>query len=161
MTRKVLPTYRTLALFALALMVGLLAQGFVAAPSRAASANQNPLHIIVHEINDTTVDNGAHGDSPGDLSVFANPLYDAHNSRLVGRESGSCVRTIVGTAFECNWTVFLDNGQISVEGPYYDHADSLLAVIGGTGAYSHARGQMLLHARNLAGTEYDYTFYLD
>jgi len=31
-------------------------------------------------------------------------------------------------------------------------------VIGGTGSWSEARGQVLLHARNPQGTEYDFTF---
>jgi Allene oxide cyclase len=162
MTCKVFPAYRTLALFALALVTGLLMQS-ISTPihSNAASAHQNALHVIEHDINYTIVDNGVPGDSPGDLLIFANPIYDSSDRVAVGRDSGSCIRTIIGVAYECNWTVFLPNGQLTVEGPYYDHADSMVAIIGGTGAYSHARGQMLLHARDLAGTEYDYTYYMN
>ena len=45
-----------------------------------------------------------------------------------------------------------------MQGPYYDTADSTLAIIGGTGNWSRARGQMLLHARDQQGSTYDFTF---
>jgi hypothetical protein len=161
MTRKVFLSYPNVALFVLAFAVGLFMQG-ISAPARtsAASANQNVIHVIEHYTNYTTIDNGVIGDSPGDLLVFSNALFDATDHVQVGTESGSCIRTVVGVAYECNWTVFLRNGQITVEGPSYDHSDSMLAIIGGTGTYKTVRGQMLLHSRNLAGTEYDYIYYL-
>jgi hypothetical protein len=34
----------------------------------------------------------------------------------------------------------------------------VLAITGGTGAYAEARGEMQLHARNAAGSEYDFTY---
>ena len=43
-------------------------------------------------------------------------------------------------------------GSLVVEGPFYDTADSDLAITGGTGAWATARGQMHLHARNAAGS---------
>ena len=48
-----------------------------------------------------------------------------------------------------------------MQGPFYDAADSTLAVIGGTGTWSRARGLMLLHARNQQGTEYYFTFVVE
>ena len=36
-----------------------------------------------------------------------------------------------------------------------------LAITGGTGQWSGASGEMLLHARNPEGTEYDFTFMLE
>jgi len=69
------------------------------------------------------------------------------------------VRTNVGEAWECNWTVILDQGSITVEGPFYDDLrDSQLAITGGTGAFREAGGEMTLHARNTAGTEFDFTY---
>ena len=68
------------------------------------------------------------------------------------------MRTAAGKAWECVWTVSLDGGQITVEGPFYDAKDSTLAITGGTDGYKDASGQMKLHARNPEETEYDFTY---
>jgi hypothetical protein len=47
-----------------------------------------------------------------------------------------------------------------VEGPFYDTEDSTLAIIGGTGDYAGASGQMQLKARE-GGTEYEFTYELN
>lgn len=127
-----------------------------------ASSNNRVIHVVEHAITDTVVDVGPKGDSVGDLLPFANPVFDATDKKQVGTDNGNCIRTVVGTAYECNWTTFLPGGQITVEGPYYDSgADSMLAITGGTGIYSDVRGQMKLHARgNPLGSEYDFIFYL-
>lgn len=127
-----------------------------------ASSNNRVIHVVEHAITDTVVDVGPKGDSVGDLLPFANPVFDAADKKQVGTDNGNCIRTVVGTAYECNWTTFLPGGQITVEGPYYDSgADSMLAITGGTGIYSDVRGQMKLHARgNPLGSEYDFIFYL-
>jgi hypothetical protein len=52
----------------------------------------------------------------------------------------------------------LANGQITIEGPFLDAGDSTLAITGGTGAHANARGEMLLHALNAQGSEYDFTY---
>ncbi len=54
----------------------------------------------------------------------------------------------------------LSDGRITVEGPFLDSADSMLAVTGGTGKYAGVRGEMLLHARNAGGTAYDFKYSL-
>ena len=127
-----------------------------------ASSNNRVIYVVEHAITDTVVDVGPKGDSVGDLLPFANPVFDATDKKQVGTDNGNCIRTVVGTAYECNWTTFLPGGQITVEGPYYDSgADSMLAITGGTGIYSDVRGQMKLHARgNPLGSEYDFIFYL-
>jgi allene oxide cyclase len=56
--------------------------------------------------------------------------------------------------------VTLNKGQISVEGPYYDSRDSVMSVIGGTGEFDKARGEMKLHARDEKGSAYDFAFSL-
>jgi ketosteroid isomerase-like protein len=50
-------------------------------------------------------------------------------------------RTAVGKAWECIWTMTLADGQITVEGPYYDAGDSVAAVTGGTGKYNGITGR--------------------
>ena len=54
---------------------------------------------------------------------------------------------------------FLSKGQLTVEGPFYDRKNSVLAITGGTGAYSGAGGEMNLNSRN-GGKEYDFIFHI-
>ena len=126
------------------------------APAGKQAATQ--VTVVEHAVSDTVVDLGAEGDSAGDLLAFANPVFDKANAKKVGRDQGSCVRTVVGKAWQCSWTTWLPNGSLVVEGPFYDAKDSVLAVTGGTGAYSQARGVMHLHTRNASGTLITFRF---
>lgn len=124
-------------------------------------SNKSPatsLAVVEHAETDAVADLGEAGDSVGDVLTFANPVFDADNTEQVGTDNGYCLRTAVGSAWECHWILTLSDGQITVDGPFYDTADSVLAITGGTGAYSEARGEMALHARNAQGTEYDFTY---
>ena len=118
------------------------------------------LHVIEHADTDTVGDVAPESDSVGDTLGFANPVYDESNAQQLGTDNGFCVRTAVGEAWECVWTINLALGQITVEGPFYDAKDSTLAITGGTGEYSQVRGEMTLHARNAQGTEFDFTYTL-
>lgn len=142
-----------------------LAAGVGVAGATAAAAtpghNDNAGHrftVVEHADTDTVADTGPKGDSLGDVLAFGNPVYNAANTRQVGSDLGSCIRTKVGASWECSWTTLLPGGSLVVQGPFYDTADSTLAITGGTGKYSGASGQMLLHARNAAGSAYDFTF---
>jgi hypothetical protein len=127
---------------------------WAAAPAWAAE------HIVVVErpVGETTLDLGAKGDSPGDLLIFANKVYDPANKTQVGSDQGYCVRTEVGKSWECFWTLILKAGQITVEGPFMDEGDSTMAVTGGTGKYAGAKGSMKLHPRDATPTGYDFTY---
>ena len=114
--------------------------------------------VVERPVGETTVDLGAKGDSVGDLLVFANKIYDSANKTQLGTDNGYCVRTVVGKSWECFWTLTLKAGQITVEGPFMDSGDSLLAVTGGTGKYAGARGSMKLHPRDATPTGYDFTY---
>ena len=96
-------------------------------------------------------------DSVGDLLSFANPLFDAANKAQVGTDQGFCVRTIVGKSWECNFTLLLKGGQVTVEGPFLDEGDSTFTVTGGTGKYVGAKGSLLLHTRPGKPDSYDFT----
>ena len=109
---------------------------------------------------DAVTDTGAKDDSAGDLLTFANPVFDKDNKTQVGTNQGFCVRTVAGKAWECWWTLFLKDGQITIQGPFLDAGDSVMAITGGTGKYATARGQMKLHSRNAKGTEYDFVYEL-
>ena len=118
------------------------------------------LQVVEHADTDTLQHVGPanENDSIGDVLGFANPVYDADNQSQIGTDNGMCVRTDPGAAFECVWTVSLDGGQITVEGPFLDDDDSTLAITGGTGDYEEAGGSMDLHARDAKGSEYDFTY---
>lgn len=123
-------------------------------PEPAATA----LTVVEHATTDTVADVAPEGDSIGDVLGFANDVFDAANQNKVGTDNGYCVRTAVGSAWECEWTLTLADGQINATGPFLDAGDSTLAIVGGTGAYSQASGEMRLHSRNANGSEYDFTY---
>jgi len=115
--------------------------------------------VVERATSDTVLDNGASGDSIGDVIAFGNDVYNAGDNVRVGRNQGSCVRTNPGESYECEWTLILKDGQIVVQGPFNDTRDSTMAITGGTGRYRHATGQMVLHARNATEYEFAYTVY--
>jgi hypothetical protein len=129
---------------------------FIAAPAFAAQQ----IHVIEHPKGEDTAHVGKAADNPGDILTFANDVFDAADKTKVGHDQGVCFRVAVGKSFECFWTLFLADGQITVEGPFYDAGDSTLAVTGGTGKYAGARGEMKLHARNPKQTEFDFVYSL-
>jgi len=150
-----------------ALLVGALAGAFftmrTATPS-AQAHDQRVIHVVEHAITDTVQQFHPPKDSIGDILGFHNPVFDASNKHQVGTDNGQCTRTVATgkTEWECFWTVILKQGQITVEGPYYDDGtDTTLAITGGTGAYVGAQGQMRLHATgNPVGSEYDFIYTL-
>jgi allene oxide cyclase len=123
----------------------------------AATASES-FKVVEHADTDTTIDIGKKGDSVGDLLTFANPVFDADNKQQVGQDQGYCVRVLAGKSWECFWTLILKDGQITSEGPFYDDGDSVMAVTGGTGHYSGAKGSLKLHARDAKGSAYDFSY---
>jgi len=139
-------------------LAGLGMAAIICAAGPASAAGK--LHVVERATSDAVTDLGAKGDSVGDVLTFANEIYDADNKNKIGSDNGFCIRTVVGKAWECFWTLSLAKGQITVEGPYLDAGDSVLAVTGGTGSYATERGEMALHARDAKGSEYDFVYTL-
>lgn len=127
------------------------------------SSDSETIALVEHADTDTVrhIGPASEEDSVGDVLAFANPVFDESNKEQVGTDNGQCIRTAAGKAWECIWTVSLDGGQITVEGPFYDGKDSTLAITGGTDEYDDASGQMQLHARNAEETEYDFTYEIE
>jgi allene oxide cyclase len=114
--------------------------------------------VIEHPDSDQVIDTGAAGDTPGDLLPFANPIYDAANTKQIGTDQGNCIRTQAGVSWECAWTTNLPGGSLVVEGPYLDSGQpTTLAITGGTGRYATARGTMTL---STAGANFSFAFHL-
>jgi Allene oxide cyclase len=128
----------------------------------AGPSAAEPQEVRVHEHNttQTITDIGASGDGAGDILTFGqNEVFDADDKNKVGFDQGICFRIVPDKAWECFWTLALEKGQLTVEGPFYDKGDSVLAIIGGTGDYAGARGDMALS--DLSGGEgkvYSFTY---
>ena len=118
------------------------------------------VHVIEHATTDAVTNQGdGAGDVVGDILTFTNEVFDQTDTSKVGSDQGYCVRMTVGESWECVWTTILSRGQLTVEGPFYDTKDSVLAITGGTGRHANARGSMELKSR-AGGTEFDFTFHL-
>lgn len=152
---------KSLAVAVAAVVGGAVVFGVAAVQAASNSTDSDRFTVVEHADTDIVIESAPTGDSLGDTLAFGNPVFDEGNATEVGRDQGSCVRTEVGVAWECSWTTILDGGSLTVAGPFYDAGDSTLAIIGGTGRWSGAGGEMQLHARNPQGTEYDFTFVLD
>jgi hypothetical protein len=142
----------------------LCSAGLLAAGCGGDDSSTTTIKLIEHAETDTVQHIGPANeeDSAGDVLAFANPVFDSTNKKKEGTDNGACIRTAPGEAWECFWTVTLSEGQITVDGPFYDGGkDSTLAITGGTGEFSDAGGQMQLHARNPEETEYDFTYEIE
>lgn len=131
----------------------------VGAAVSGAASSATIVHVVEHAVTDA-VSNGTKTDSVGNVLTFANPLYNVSETQKVGSDNGFCVRTVKGKAWECIWTTFLSNGQITAEGPFSDTGNTRLAITGGTGTYANARGWMELKYHNKKGTKFDFVFHL-
>src|SRR5579863_7581793 len=117
---------------------GLLVASAVVLMVPVATMAAERIEVVEHADTDATLDLGVKGDSVGDLLTWSNPIFDATNKTQIGTDQGYCVRVAVGKSWECTWTTLLKDGQIMVEGPFYDDKDSLFAIIGGTGKYARS-----------------------
>jgi hypothetical protein len=149
---------RVLALAVLAVSVVLVI--VVSASARHAQHRAADTIKVVEHATTDAVTNGTKADHAGNILTFANKVFNAADKKKVGTDQGSCTRIVVGKSWECMWTTFLKKGQITVEGPFYDTSNSVLAITGGTGAYKDVRGQMKLKYHNPAGTKFDFVFQL-
>jgi allene oxide cyclase len=149
------------------LLIGVFVGAFftlhTATPTAYANG-QRVIHVVEHAITDTDQQFHPPNDSIGDILGFHNPVFNAADSKRVGTDNGQCTRTVATgkKEWECFWTTFLAQGQITVEGPFFDDGtDTTLTITGGTGAFVEAHGSMLLHARgNPVGSEFDFIFTL-
>jgi allene oxide cyclase len=115
------------------------------------------INVVEHADTDAVIDTGGVGDTSGDLLTFANPVYNASNTAQIGRDQGDCIRIDpAGGKWECRWITYVGGGGITVEGPFFDAKDSVMAITGGTGEFANVRGTMTLHALSL--TSYRFTF---
>jgi len=130
---------------------------FASATIRASEGNAQPSQVVTSQLHARTttfveIHNGMKG-RVGDLLTFTHSLTD--RGKHVGRDQGYCVR-ILKRSTECAMTAFLRAGQIEVTGPF--DGSSRLAITGGTGAYTRARGWV--RARRAGFFQLDLTYNL-
>jgi allene oxide cyclase len=138
--------------------VGVLVFAAVNATANDKSKKDGAIHVVEHATTDA-VTNGSSGDDPGNVLTFANEVFDSADKAKVGSDQGYCIRIVVGKTWECNWTTFLADGQITVEGPFSDTGNTTLAITGGTGKFRNARGWMELNYHDAPGTKFDFVFH--
>jgi hypothetical protein len=155
-------------------VAGLAAVGAVAATAVATSltataapapapAAANPRSDIVlrydvrfRPLMDNFVDLAAPGFSIGDQLVFQDRVLDRSGGQ-VGVQGGTCSITAVlpdGFQVHCVGTVSLPDGQIAFQGLVTNAPEKRMAVVGGTGRYRTAAGELtvLELGENEAGT---------
>ncbi len=88
----------------------------------------------------TRIDLGGPG-APGRLLIFDEILLDDKGDRI-GSNSGFCIGASPGEFSECQWTLTLADGSITVAGREARAGASDIPIVGGTGAYAGATGLM-------------------
>ena len=128
-----------------------------AAPAPASAAKSTVLRydIAFRPFQENFVDVGTPGPGVGDMLVFQDRILD--HGRQVGVEGGTCTITALldGGHFQtnCVGTVSLAAGQIAFQGLVTDAPDKHMAVVGGTGRYRDAGGELtVLELGNDVGT---------
>ena len=145
---------------AAAVVAGVLVFAVMSATAGSSrTSSGSTVHVIEHAITDA-VTNGPKADKAGNVLTFGNPVYDSADAKKVGKDSGFCVRILAHRWWECLWTTFLLGGQLTVEGPFSDTGNTVLAITGGTGTYANARGSMDLKYHTKTGTKFDFVFHI-
>ena len=114
-----------------------------AAPHRAAAPSAKVLHLISRQTSLNVLDLGKKGPSPGDQVMET--TADFQNGKLVDHGYLNCVGIrIAGHTFHvvCHGAMVFANGQVEIQGETDFREPFTVGVVGGTGAYQHAGGQI-------------------
>ncbi|HSV08323.1 MAG TPA: hypothetical protein VLI07_17550 [Candidatus Binatus sp.] len=112
----------------------------------------------------------------GDSFPFSNPL-SGDGTDSDSRDSGVCFVTRVNApvlpgatvptgvttenVYDCTWTNHLAGGSIMVSGPFRDFSETKLAITGGTGKYSKARGSLKVRPVDVNADFVNFTYHYD
>lgn len=134
------------ALIALSLSAIVLVVAFVsvslATPSAGTSKTRTIDVVIRFSDAHTRLDLGAQGSTTGDTETFSGPMLDA-GDRRIGFGQGHCVITLPNRPLaQCVASFFFPRGQISTQGPNYFNRPFNQGIVGGTGEFRSARGEV-------------------
>ena len=113
------------------------------APHRAAEPSAKVLHLISRQTSLDLVDLGKKGRSPGDQIMET--TADFQNGKLVDHSFLNCVGikvTAQGGNLLCHGAMVFANGQVQIQGETDFREPFTVSVVGGTGAYQNAGGQL-------------------
>lgn len=124
-----------------------------AAAGTAAVPKPGSFTLRAHHGSESSLDLGAHGFSAGDQDLFTGPL--TRKGAAAGSFVGTCTTARVGqkTADQlCEFVLHLAHGQITasgtVRGGQAGPGTFVLAILGGTGRYRSAAGEIAVTATN-------------
>ena len=140
---------KTILVAACAVALAAVAGGVSLAAASPAGAETKTLTLVSESTKiEHYVDNGKSGESVGDLVFFQELLYDrARGSKAVGHSEIQCF-FLGGDGARCSGTFFLPEGKIEAGGAIHFRRVSRIPVLGGTGAYAGARGEIVLTTIN-------------
>lgn len=138
----------------LSIAVGALAAGVSIGPASAHTASTaQTFKLRLHHGTDSTIDLGKPGFSAGDQDLMTGPI--TRGGHPDGHLVGSCTTVRVGAASVdqvCEFIVKLRHGQITAIGAVASTKSGPgtfpLAIIGGTGVYKRAAGQINVTSTN-------------
>jgi hypothetical protein len=109
----------------------------------ASSSGEQTIQLALVKGSFHSVDQRPHGYSPGDMQIFGGRLVSDGQTR--GRVQAYCV-VVSSSNQECSFTYALDGGQIAAVVGYGKglsaNKSSTDPIVGGTGAYEGARGEI-------------------
>jgi len=111
------------------------------------------LHLISRQTSLDLVDIGKKGRSPGDQIMET--TADFQNGKLVDHSFLNCVGikvTAQGGDLLCHGAMVFANGQVEIQGETDFREPFTVSVVGGTGAYQNAGGQLTLERTLPDGT---------
>jgi hypothetical protein len=132
--------YKAVAIVALlvAAVITLSVSASASGPSQEPRA-ETLRFLAVETGKENYIDLGERGDSIGDIVMFTEILRAG--GRIAGHTEIHC--TFAGPeSARCNGTIFLRNGKLEAGGALHFRKISRLPILGGTGAYAGARGQL-------------------
>jgi hypothetical protein len=134
-----------------ALVGGVIGGLSLASASTARDRHVRQIRVLEIQTRQTSVDLGKKGFSPGDEFMFTSLLKSLDGKRVVGHTSVVCTAVLQNMA-DCNGTGWLPGGTVRVGQTLGDEPNSVLAIVGGTGRYRGAGGQVFTHPLNKEGT---------
>jgi hypothetical protein len=129
---------RKLAAFGAVLALGAMMLGTSLTGASAGTSEEIRFRAITTEA--TNLDLGEDGPSLGDQYIFHDVLK--REGEKVGHDGGVCTITSVKRMeLQCLVTVYLSDGQITLQGLATDGQEFVFAVTGGTDQYQGASGE--------------------